>query len=356
MECASGSVPEVIRSLAGLQAQHANSPYVAMWSRRKGQAITDLEEVIEDRTVVKATLMRATLHLVAADDFHAYDVATAESRVGAWASTARKAGVDLADLNVTLLEFCSQPKTVAEMEEYLRDRVTESLDEHVPGGVRNPRFRMASAAGGLVHVPPSGLWKSHGRPSYIDARVWLGSERSLDPTDALRLAVERYLGAYGPASEEDIVKWVGERRITKVRAALSGLDDRLVRFVGHDGRQLVDLIDHAVPDGDIPVSTRFLSRWDSLLIGYEVRDRVLPDDYRHAVIKKNGDFLPTFLVDGFVAGLWSVDVADDRAVLVLTPFATVPRTARSALEEDGEALIRYVEPDVSDHAVRWSAP
>jgi len=207
----------------------------------------------------------------------------------------------------------------------------------------------------LVHVPPSGMWRSHDRPSYIDARRWLGDGARPRPEEALPVAVERYLGAYGPASEGDILKWVGQRRITKVRAAIDALADRIVRHTGHDDRVLVDLADHTVPDEQTLVPARFLSRWDSVLIAYDVRDRILPDTYKQAVIKKNGDFLPTFLVDGLVAGLWSVKTERGEAVLRLTPLARVANGDRLALEEEGEKLVRYVEPDARSHAVAWEA-
>jgi hypothetical protein len=77
-----GSVAEVIGRLAGLQAQHANWPYVALWSRRHDQEIHDLEAGLTNRTVVKATLMRATLHLVATGDFASLDVASSDGPLG----------------------------------------------------------------------------------------------------------------------------------------------------------------------------------------------------------------------------------------------------------------------------------
>lgn len=351
----SGSVAEVLRQLAGLQAQHANSPYVALWSRREGQEIADLEMAIKTRDVVKATLMRGTIHLVAADNYPIYESATSGSRMAAWSSVARKVGVDLTELNATLRRYCAEPRTVAEMEEFLRQGLPKDLDDHVPAGVRNAAFRMAMSGGGLVHVPPSGLWKSHGRPSYLDARIWLGPATQLDDRKARRRVVEEYLGAYGPASERDILKWMGERRITAVRKALEDLGDRVVRYKDDEDRSLVDLDDQPVPVADSDVPARFLSRWDSVLIAYEERQRILPDTYRDAVIKRNGDFRPTFLVDGFVAGIWSVEADRNRATLTMAPFTCVPQAARSELESEGEELLRYTEPDVGEHSIEWSS-
>jgi hypothetical protein len=214
---------------------------------------------------------------------------------------------------------------------------------------------MASAGGGLVHVPPSGTWKWHGKPSYIDARVWLPNADSPGPEAGLRIAAERYLAAYGPASATDFGKWVGQPRVSRIKAALAALEDRLVRYTGPDRRELVDLATHDVPDGDVPAPARFLARWDSVLIGYDVRDRIIPEAYRPAVIKKNGDFLPTFLIDGFVAGLWSAETTKGTAVLRLEPFRKVENAGRAALEDEAERLIRFIDAEANSHEVAWAA-
>lgn len=362
IERMTGPVADVVGRLAGLQAQHANAPYVALWSRRDGQTIADLEAALADRSVVKATVMRSTLHLVAAADFAALDTAAAQGRVAVWQASARRAGVDLAELHAAILAFCAEPRSVAEIEEHLATSAPSLARAGVPEGVRNGAFRMASGSGGLVHAPPSGRWREHGKPRYVTARVWLGDAAApgaVGDDVALTIALERYLAAYGPASLQDVGKWLGQPRIPRLRAAATALGERIVHLTGDDDRDLVDLADlpaEASPDPDMPVPARFLSRWDSVLIGYDVRDRILPAAHRAAVIKKNGDFLPTFLVDGLVAGLWSVTVAGDEAVLTLAPFATVPRADRRTLEDEGERLVRYVEAEASRHAVRWAAP
>lgn len=353
LERQTGSVAQVVGRLAGLQAQHANAPYVALWSRRADQTIADLEAALRERSVVKATVMRSTLHLVAADDYPAFDAASSEARLANWRATARRAGVDLDDLHAGLLSFCHGPRTVTEIEAWI-GRAAPGIDSAAPAGVRNTGFRAASAGGGLVHVPPSGLWQSHDRPRYVDARVWLGDPAAPSADEALGTAISRYLAAYGPASVADIAKWLGQPRLPRVRAALAGLSDRIVHSRGDDGRDLVDLEGRPTPGADHLARPRFLSRWDSVLIAYAVRDRILPDAYRAAVVKKNGDFLPAFLVDGFVAGLWSIEVARDRAVLRLEPFATSSTADRRELEEEGERLVRYHEPEAERHEVAWA--
>src|SRR5690606_40916501 len=49
-----------------------------------------------------------------------------------------------------------------------------------------------------------------------------------------------------------------------------------------------------------PAPPRLLPMWDSVLLAYADRSRVLPEEYRPLVIRRNGDTLPTVLVDGHV--------------------------------------------------------
>jgi hypothetical protein len=341
--------------LAGLQAQYANSPYVALWSRIADFKIEDLERALADRWVVKATVMRGTLHLVTAADYPAFSVASSVARVANWRPSAARVGVDTIDLHRRLLGYVATPRSIAEMEAFLEAIVPDaSLVGKVPAGVRHVAFRMADAHGWLVHVPPSGMWDSFARPRYLDASAWIATATPPDPDDALRTAVERYLGAFGPASDADIGKWAGQPRLAAVRAAIDALGERIRRWIGPDGRILFDLVDAPVATGDEPAPGRFLARWDSILIGYERRDRILPDAVAPEVIRaRNGDFLPSFTVDGYVAGTWSVATKASEAVLELTPSVAVPATARASLTEEAERLARFVGRDATRHGVRW---
>jgi hypothetical protein len=165
--------------------------------------------------------------------------------------------------------------------------------------------------------------------------------------------VERYLAGYGPVSLADIRKWLGQP-LTKVRSAVEALGDRIVPMTGHDARDLVDLADAPPTDGKADAPVRFLAQWDSVLIAYDVRERMLPDAYRDAVIKNNGDILPTFLVDGLVAGLWTVDARRGEAILTMTPFGKLTAAVRRDLETEAERLVRFVESDATRHDVAWA--
>src|SRR5437773_746860 len=77
-------VVDAVERLACLQGQWAPSPYVALWSRLSGFDRAQLTAPIDRGEIVKATLMRATLHLVSAREYPAYSLATMEGRFGTW--------------------------------------------------------------------------------------------------------------------------------------------------------------------------------------------------------------------------------------------------------------------------------
>lgn len=366
-------VPAVVRAVGGLQAQHADMPYVALWSRRADQTITALESALTSRAVVKATVMRSTLHLVPARDWPALDAVSAEQRLAAWRASARRAGVDLVELNDAVREYCAQPRTVDEIEAFAAAR-HPGVDAAaaIPGGVTRAWWRLASAGGGLVHVPPSGLFGSHVPPRYVDGRRWLAevpptaadaSERGdsgpdesepdeSEPDEARARAVAQYLRAFGPASVADVARGLGIRGTTPMRRALGCLDLRVLE--GPDGRELLDVADGDTVDGDAPAPVRLLPRWDHLLVAYQDRDRLLDAGTAAGVYRRNGDVLPTCWVDGRVAGTWSLDVDRARATLRLSALGGEPAPAhRGELEAEAARLLAYVATDAAERVVTW---
>lgn len=68
-------------------------------------------------------------------------------------------------------------------------------------------------------------------------------------------------------------------------------------------------------------------------------------------VRANLQWLPTFLVDGLVAGTWSVRTGRREAALSLQPFVQLAPAVRSALVEEAEQLVRFVRPEAREHQV-----
>ena len=60
---------QAVERVLGLQAQVTSPPYVGLWTRLEDFKREELTRLAQERRVVRATLMRATLQLMTADDY-----------------------------------------------------------------------------------------------------------------------------------------------------------------------------------------------------------------------------------------------------------------------------------------------
>jgi hypothetical protein len=117
--------------------------------------------------------------------------------------------------------------------------------------------------------------------------------------------VRRYLEGFGPAAVEDAGQF-GILYRPPLRAAFDALVDagEIVPAGTHGKRKLFDVPGRDLPAEDTPAPPRLMAMWDSALLAYAERDRIIPPEVRRHVIRSNGDVLPTLLVDGYVCGVW----------------------------------------------------
>src|SRR2546428_2979015 len=118
-------VIDAVERLGGLQAQWAPAPYVALWTRLQGFTRDRLTTPIERGELIKATLMRATLHLVSAREFPAYSLATLDGRFGAWRPPGGPLVKDLKRMHADVLKFATKtPRS--------REEIKEHIDANLP--------------------------------------------------------------------------------------------------------------------------------------------------------------------------------------------------------------------------------
>ena len=144
--------------------------------------------------------------------------------------------------------------------------------------------------------------------------------------------VRAYLRAFGPAPWRDIASWAG---ISVTDAKRGGEGLTLATYRDADGRPLVDLEGAELPDPDQPAPVRFLPHWDANLLVHTRRTGLLPEAYRPRVFSTKNPFsVGTYLVDGRVAGAWSL--RDGR--VDLEPFDELAAADQRAVEREREAL------------------
>ena len=310
----------VIERLVGMQAQWPPAPYIGIWTRTTSFRRQALERELASAAVVRATVMRQTLHLVTPRDYALLRAAMSETNFP-WESPQAK----LLAPSVRALTAAG-PVTTAEALAHLER-------EHGLTGVTARRaWRGARVRAHLVHHPETALW--HARR---DGRFVALEEPELhDPTEARAEMLRRYLAAFGPASRRDIVAWT-MMHVPEISRALERLEP-MRRFRDEHGRELLDIPRAPLPGPETPAPVRLLPKWDNVLLAFADRTRVLPEQYRKRVIGMNGDVAQTFLVDGFVAGVWHVE----NGRVMPEPFAALSRSVRCELEDEAGRLEAFL--------------
>ena len=320
LERAPLSIADAIEQVGGLQTQYAPSGYVGLWSRLAGFRREALTEALEDRIVIQATLMRTTIHMVSRREFWRYAAGVRQAR-RAWAL--RTPG-----------QAAGEPEMVeaaARIRAALADgpRSVKELGELGAGFVGSLGLWVD-----LVRVPPSGTWDRRRADRLALAEDWVGP---CDATEAegLEHLIRAYLRAFGPAGWRDIASWAG---ISVGEAQQGGGGLILVRYRDESGRALVDLADAMLPDPETSAPVRFLPHWEASLLVHARRTGILPEEYRPRIFSTRNPFsVGTYLVDGRVAGAWSL--RDGR--VVLDPYEELGSRDQRAVEDERESLEAY---------------
>lgn len=315
------TIEEAVEQVGGLQTQYAPSGYVGLWTRLARFEREDFTHALEDRSVIQATLMRTTIHVVSRREYWRYAMGVRRSRQE-WAA---RAGAlppeDTVRANSDRLRRALEdgPKTVKELGDLAKGFVG-TLGLWVD----------------LVRVPPSGTWARRRADRLALADAWVG-ENDATEEEGLEHLVLAYLRGFGPAAWRDIASWAG-LTVRETRRA----GDRLTLETYRDerGGELVDLPGAPLPDADTPAPVRFLPHWDANLLVHARRTAILPEVHRPRVFSiKNPFSVGVYLVDGRAVGAWSVI----NGRIALDPFETLKAGDQRAVDRERAALEAFHE-------------
>jgi hypothetical protein len=317
LEPSRAPIPRALEQVGGLQTQYAPSGYVGLWTRVEGFERNALTRALQRRTVIQATLMRVTIHMVSAREYWLFAMGFRRSRREWWLRqnkgklTDRDMQQGADRLRAALVDGA---KSVAELGD-----LAKGFLGHVGLWVD------------LVRVPPSGTWERRRADLLGLAEDWVGP-CVVTEEEGIEHLVRSYLRGFGPATLKDISSWAGVPVVPLQAAA-----DRLAlrRFHDEAGKELLDVPRGALPAPETPSPVRFLPHWDANLLVHARRAQILPERYRPRVFSTKNPFsVGTFLVDGTVAGAWSIQ----KGRIVLEPYERLTRAARREVEDERERL------------------
>ena len=321
LERARMSIPRALERMCGIQDQYAPNGYIRLWSCLEGFERDDLTRALERRTVIQATLMRETIHLVSRRDYPLFAAATRRSLQEWWRRVNKQPDADFGPLARRTRAFLrGTVRTRAELDEFLRREAPHAIGV---GHWVN-----------MVRVPPAGRGAHRRATRFALAEEWVGT-LDVDERVAIEHIVRRYLAAFGPATRQDVASFTGipATRLAPVLDALA-----LRRFRSDDGKTLLDVARAPLPHADTPAPPRFISNIDSILLAHARRAGILDEEYRKRIFHtKAPQGFPTFLVDGRVVGTWKH--VDGR--IKLEPFERITRAARRELDDEAERLAAF---------------
>ncbi|WP_283136348.1 winged helix DNA-binding domain-containing protein [Rhizohabitans arisaemae] len=324
---------EVVEHLVALQGQEANWPYIGLWVRKAGFRREDLAGLLQDRSVVRSTMLRGTQHLAGGADYTWLrpTIQPVLSRLaGMGGRSAETGGLDPAAFDELGREFLSGRSLT-------RREFGERLAERHPG--RDGRALAAAAEYllPLTHLPATGAWGgwNNRKVTLTLADTWLGRPMAEPCAETL---ITRYLAAFGPASVKDVQTWSG---LTRLRQVFDLMRPRLRVYRDERGKELFDLPDAPLADPDLPAPVRFLPAFDNVVLGHANRNRIIADSDRPRVMPGHSVVHPAVLVDGFVSGVWSVRNHTLRVGL----FRPVRAQDRTAVLAEAHDLLTFIADD-----------
>ena len=177
-------------------------PYVALAARLEGFEREDLSRALHDRTVVRATLMRETLHLVTAEDYP-HDAVAMAPYFNRLREHNLPDGVDMArvvELAAHATEALAEPLEATALRPILAELEAQMDDDRV--------WRRVRTNAPILHVPGDEPHAFGQRNRFVAAAAWLGAHEAEEADGTTRL-VRRTLAAFGPSSRADLAAFTG---------------------------------------------------------------------------------------------------------------------------------------------------
>lgn len=328
---------DLLERLIGMQAQVPLDPYIACWSRLSDFDPEVLGRRLLERTAVRMTLMRATLHLASRTDVLSLRPLLQGMLERAFRSSPFARELGEFDL-VPALDWASEllgrePQTLAQLRIALAQ---EWPAEHANALAYAIRYLLP-----LVQVTPRGVWGRSMQPTVTTLEEWLGAPPSAGSLEELVL---RYLRAFGPASVADMRTWSWLRDLRQV---FTRLRRQLRAYRDEAGRELFDARDGLFADAAAPAPVRFLGQYDNVFLSHDDRGRIMASLKWDASFAHRG----TLFLDGYLAGAWKLARTARAASLTVEPRIRIRATQRQAIRAEAEALLVFLAPDTPSRSL-----
>lgn len=335
---------ETVGQICGLNAQSARSPYISLWNRIQGFTKKSLTEATYvEKTLIKAWLMRGTVHIIRTVDFPVYQKALRQTLCEQWERSLRKqTAVDLPRNWSRLLDAVTNslgdgPLTKGELLARLKGLIMRRAEKEQKR-LLSWALRSLTYKGTVCHGRPTGSWYHFQHNRFALVSDWLDSDHveSMDEDDARHDLLIKYIGGYGPATIKDFAYWAG-LRLPVARKTLEAARRRLCPVKVEGSKAAYWALEgqcNLLQDSPEPPYACFLPEFDPLIMGHADKSRIIDEKHRKHVFLRLGAVAPTILANGRVAGTWRYSFTDGS--FETSPFenlsGSVGRNVQTAAE------------------------
>ena len=331
---------EVVAWHGAIQAQE---PRPAAWSlaqRASGLRSEDVDRAVADGEILRTHALRPTWHFVARDDARLVLGLTGPRVLKGLTSRYRDLDLDartMARAQRAILKALSEGRhlTRAQLAEALRRSRIDTAGQRLPHMLMHCELDLAICSGARAG-------KEHTYAAFDDR---VPPVKDLDPAEATRVLVERYLRSHGPASVHDI-RWWASLKIADIRTALEELGPVLesatiggdeLWWVGEtEGRR-----DRA--------AVRLLETYDEFVVGYS-RTRFLGDphaEWSMEAWRGRSRLRNVVARSGLILGVWRRAVSGKSLTVEVRTPRPLSASSLSSLRSESQRLGRFYGVDAA---------
>ncbi len=317
---------EVVRWLGAIQAQDYLQALWAIGLRTQQSTVTDIEQAIVERKIVRTWPMRGTIHFVPLEDAKWMLKLSASRMIAMDGRRLEQLGLDHA----------------------IMERCKELFYDALTGGKRLSRSNMMALLEDagistkdqrgyhiLWHISQAGLIclgpMQDKEQTFVLLDEWVPHSRELSREESLAELAGRYFASHGPATIHDFAWWAG-LTVTDAKTGLEAAKPGLTaeKIDGKECWMTKDAPGHRAYDQS---RVYLFPGFDEYLLGYKDRSAVLAREHAPRIVPgNNGVFLPTIVVGGQVVGTWKRRLKKNSVDITLSPFIQLGDSEESVIE------------------------
>jgi Winged helix DNA-binding domain len=289
---------EIARSIAGAQAQDVYAGPLAFRSRSRNLTAADIRRArTEERSLLRAWVMRTTIHMIPSDDagwwLPLFEPAIERDTRRRLAQLGLRTGHE--ERSMTLVA-----RMLADEGPLTRSEIAERLERagiELNSLTRLHVMRLAVTSGIACLGPDRGK-----TTCLVRREDWLGEPSPFDREKALAELARRYLSAFGPAIDRDFAYWSG-LSLRDVRAGLESISGEIEE--APIGDQTMLTLRGVLPRLPRRGQVRMLGNFDTYLLGWKDREFSVTGEHALHVKAGGGGWIrPVIVEDGIVVGGW----------------------------------------------------